>query len=214
MKSAWPTCFADPGNTPKMKTSVSVGMLFVLALSASAVSQEATSPWKGTRLINSGWQYLEKSQEEIPDFTDPKTRDVDLPHTWNALDTLDPKIKKDYRRDISWYRRRLELSEKERSGRLFLRFGAAGQVADVYVNGHHVGQHKGGYTAFTFEITNRLKKTGNVIAVRVSNAKDKMLAPLEGDFNQYGGIYRSVQLIAAPRVNLSRKHRGGPGVRV
>ncbi len=49
----------------------------------------------------------------------------------------------------------------------------------------------------------------------VSNAPEKIFPPVgDGLFNLYGGLYRTVQLIKAPRISLSRQYRGGPGVRV
>jgi len=188
-------------------------MLFACPANAE-LSEEAFYPWKDVRNINTGWDYLQTDDTSLSNPDTDLVRRVDLPHTWNAFDTLDPEIGLDYRRDVSWYRKRIRFSSKERDRRLFLRFGAAGQVADVYFNGHLLGSHIGSYTAFTFEITPYIEPGRNLIAVKVNNAPDQMVPPLSGDFNIYGGLYRSVELIAAPTVHLSRKHRGGPGVRI
>ena len=76
--------------------------------------------------------------------------------------------------------------------RAFLRFEAVSQVADVFVNGIPVGNHKGSFNAFCFEITSSLKKGDNLIEVKVSNRLDNDIAPLSGDFTVFGGIYRPV----------------------
>lgn len=39
------------------------------------------------------------------------------------------------------------------NNRLFLKFPGVNTVANVFINGKHIGEHRGGYTAFTFEIT-------------------------------------------------------------
>ena len=54
------------------------------------------------------------------------------------------------------YTRQFSLPENFRRGRVLLHIGAADQVADVYVNGHSVGHHEGGYEAFSFDITDQL----------------------------------------------------------
>ena len=54
--------------------------------------------------------------------------------------------------------------------RLFVKFYGVQSVADVFVNGYHVGEHRGGFTAFTFEITGRVKfGAENRLLVVVSN---------------------------------------------
>ncbi|MGH9524041.1 MAG: glycoside hydrolase family 2 protein, partial [Terriglobales bacterium] len=54
-----------------------------------------------------------------------------------------------------------------------LRFGAVDYRATVYVNGNEVGQHDGGYTPFVLDITNRVHRGTNEIAVRVLDPSDK-----------------------------------------
>ena len=97
---------------------------------------------------------------------------VDLPHTWNAQDALAGQL--DYWRGIGCYEKRLAVCEEWRGKRLFLRFEGANSVADVFVNGCYVGQHRGGYGAFVFEITGRVRYGAeNVVAVFVSNSEPR-----------------------------------------
>ncbi len=59
-----------------------------------------------------------------------------------------------------------------------------------------LGEHRGGFGAFCFEITTNLSASGtNLLAVSVDNSKFPDIAPLSGDFAVYGGLYRPVQLI-------------------
>jgi beta-glucuronidase len=80
--------------------------------------------------------------------------------------------------------------------RLFLHFAAVNYVADVYLNGNHIGGHEGGFTPFQFEMTNVVKEGDNTIVVRVNNQRLKDGIPGLGfDWFNYGGITRDVNLI-------------------
>jgi beta-galactosidase len=97
--------------------------------------------------------------------------------------------------------------------RFFLRFEAASTVADVYLNGKLIGEHRGGFGAFAFEITHNLAPGGtNYLAVRVSNGPEPDIAPLSGDFNVYGGLYRPVHLIETSVNNICLTDHGSLGV--
>src|SRR5919198_3157821 len=147
-------------------------------------------------------------------FDDSRWATVNLPHTWNAADTQDDEP--GYRRGVGWYRKRLSLPPGLEGKRLFLYFEGANQVAEVFVNGRSVGRHRGGYTAFAFDITDAVGGAGgqNLIAVRVDNSHDKDIPPLEADFDFYGGIYRNVWLVATEPVHISLLDHASPGVYV
>ena len=81
------------------------------------------------------------------------------------------------------------------------------------MNGKRLGEHRGGFGAFCFEITTNLAATGtNLLAVRVSNKWEPDIAPLSGDFSVYGGLYRPVHLIETAAENLTLTDHGSPGV--
>ena len=82
-----------------------------------------------------------------------------------------------------------------RGKRINLEFDGAFQVAEVFVNGRRIGEHKGGYTGFTFDITDAVKTGDNVVAVRVNNLWNARLAPRAGEHTFSGGIYRDVRLV-------------------
>ena len=101
----------------------------------------------------------------------------------------------------------------ETGKRYFLRFEAASLVADVYLNGKQLGEHRGGFGAFCYEITGELSASGtNLLAVRVSNKWEPDIAPLSGDFSVYGGLYRPVHLIETAAENFTLTDHGSPGV--
>lgn len=116
-----------------------------------------------------------------------------LPHTWNAFDGSDDQP--GYFRGLGWYRKHFNLSEAERGKCIFLEFEGVNQVAEVWLNGARIGEHKGGYTGFEFDLTEHIKLGSNVLAVRVSNVYDPNIGPtVKTDVTFYGGIYRDVWL--------------------
>ena len=152
--------------------------------------------------INEHWTFT---------FGDRDTVSVNLPHTWNRADALTEQLS--YRRGAGWYRKSLNVSPELRGKRIFLYFEGANQVTDVFINGDSVGRHVGGYTAFTFDITDRVKfGEANALAVRVDNSHDPDIPPLNADFTFYGGIYRPVWVIATDPVHVTLLDHGSSGV--
>ena len=68
--------------------------------------------------------------------------------------------------EVVWYRRTFEIAEENRGSRALLCFNAADYQTDVWLNGAHVLTHTGGFAPFSADITDFLKKGGNVIVVR------------------------------------------------
>jgi beta-galactosidase len=89
----------------------------------------------------------------------------------------------------------------------------------VWLNGRKLGQHKGAFTAFRYDVTDALEPTRNVLVVKADNSAPKSeadvtaVAPLSGDFNMSGGLYRTVKLVSTRSdVHLALDDFGGPGV--
>jgi len=88
-------------------------------------------------------------------------------------------------------------------------------IADVFINRRHIGEHRGGYGAFIFEITGKVEYgKENSILVRVNNGEQLDIMPLVGDFNFYGGIYRDVHLLITDETCISPLDYASPGVRL
>lgn len=156
-------------------------------------------------LMNSNWQFRFSHDVEHT------TRRVDLPHTWNKVDAMVGK--KDYKRGIGNYSKRFWVNQDWEGKRLFLKFEGANSVTDLFINGKHTGTHKGGYTAFVFEITDKVNYgKENSITVRVNNAENLEIMPLVGDFNFYGGIYRDLKLFITEEACISPLDYGSCGV--
>lgn len=163
---------------------------FLLAFSISATNaREVIS-------INKNWSF--KSGIELPRGLGwgsgrTKSDTVNLPHTWNSADFMSED---GYRRGYGTYSKVLEIPSDYKGKRLFLKFEAAGSVANVFVNSNHMGEHRGAYNAFTYEITDVVKYGDkNNINVICDNSQRFDIAPQGGDFNMYGGLYRDAWLI-------------------
>jgi beta-galactosidase len=93
-------------------------------------------------------------------------------------------------------------------------------VTDVWLNGKHLGQHKGAFARFRFDATDALKFGGdNLLVVRADNSKAQTpgsptaeVIPISGDWPMYGGLYRSVALVLTHAVHVDMLDFGGPGV--
>lgn len=135
---------------------------------------------------------------------------VNIPHTWNAEDAFDETP--GYRRGIGWYKKSIWVSEDQSDKQHYLYFNGANQETDVWVNGRAIGNHKGGYTAFTFNVTDYLKFDAyNTVLVKVDNSHNIDIPPLDADFTFYGGIYRPVEWIALPAQHFSKKDYASDG---
>lgn len=159
-------------------------------------------------LLNDNWMF--RFSHQVP--TNSAVR-VDLPHTWNAQDALSGK--QDYKRGMGNYEKQLQVRPEWKGKRLFLRFEGVNSVANLFINRRHVGEHRGGYGAFVFEITDLVEYgKSNSVLVRVNNAEQLDVMPLVGDFNFYGGIYRDVHLLITDAVCISPSNYASPGVQL
>jgi len=146
---------------------------------------------------------------------------VRLPH----IPKREPLVVNDQWQGTMWYKTSIQLPAQRHGQQLWLQFGGAMNVADVYVNGLHLRQHLGGYLPFSVDITPYLPAATQVdhveILVRLDNRDHALtgLKPLQQlDFNPYGGLYRPVTLALRPAVFISSEQLsdtvGGGGVAV
>jgi beta-galactosidase len=146
-------------------------------------------------------------------FPDSSWEQIFLPHTWNANDGSDEVA--GYFRGLGWYRKHFVLGEELRGKRIFLEFEGINQVAEIWLNGKRVGEHKGGYTSFEFDVTGAAQfgAGGNVLTVKVNNLYDMNIAPtIKTDLTFYGGIYRDVWLRITEPVYVAEAYWQTPSV--
>lgn len=157
--------------------------------------------------LNDNWQFYFKLES-----SSDGARNVSLPHTWN-LDALAGQGS--YEQTTANYSREIYIPSEWSDKRLFLKFYGVQSVADVFINGHHVGEHRGGWTAFSFEITNQVEyDSNNSLLVVVNNAYQNDILPTSSEVNLYGGIYRDVELIVTEQTTISPLYYGSDGVLV
>jgi beta-galactosidase len=160
-------------------------------------------------LLDAGWSF---HLGDIPgngaisaDYNDANWRHVELPHDYVLDGTYTPMDDKPGRThgylpvDVGWYRKRLVIPASENDKILSLDFDGVFRDSQVWLNGHLLGRHPGGYTPFSYDIT-RLAKPGveNVIAVRVDPRE------FEGHWYEGGGIYRHVYLTAFAPLHVAK----------
>ena len=177
----------------------------LLLMTAGLSAREVTS-------MNAGWNFTPSRSGggRFGGFGGARGETVDLPHTWNAADFMSDG---GYRRGYGTYSKQFEVPESYQGKRVFLKFEAAGSMAIVQVNGKIVGEHKGPYNTFTFEITDYLRVgTNNSITVICNNEPQFDIAPQGGDFNLYGGLYRDVWMIVTDPECISPLYYGSNGV--
>lgn len=88
-----------------------------------------------------------------------------------------------------WYQRKFSIPSKWKGYKILLHFGAVDWKADVWVNQVKVGQHTGGFTPFSFDITPALQNGENELVVKVWDPTDKGPQPRGKQVGKPGGIW-------------------------
>lgn len=182
-------------------------MRYFITLIATLLTIAAygSAPLREVYSLNDNWQFFYSN-----DHDSDAANIVNLPHTWNN-DTAIDKI--EYKRTTAKYIREVYIPAEWSTRRLFMRFGGVQSVANVFVNGRHVGEHRGGYTAFTFEITQHITfGSNNHIMVIASNAERNDILPISTNLDLYGGIYRDVELLTTGKHIISPLHYSSDGI--
>jgi len=177
----------------------------ILASAAFAQSPRQVVP------LNDGWRFHVGATPEASAaaFDDAAWTPIAVPHVFPYEGSGN---KRSNYLGEAWYRRPITPPASWEGRRIFLRFDAVSLVSDVYLNGERLGEHRGGFSAFTYEITGKLKLgTLNELAVRVDDRKNPEVAPIE-DSLLHGGIYRPVSLIVTGPVDITPTDYASPGV--
>lgn len=191
--------------------------------------------------INSGWRFaFSQDRDTVRDGAciPPGLvwRDVSLPHTWTTYESTgadhvfirdNPHIQVEIKqaslsRDPlpwmgwGWYTRRMPADPAWRGRLVRLEFEGAEIIARVWVNGRFAGEHLGGFSSFCVDLTPHLNHAAeNLITVAVcNNPWIGNIPPMDaGNWNVYGGLYRSVWLVTTDQLHIpfqgSADHEGG-----
>lgn len=173
--------------------------LLLLAACASAPAREIFP-------MNEGWRFFFQREN-----SSDNARHVTLPHSWNT----DPLAEGYFLETTGNYLNSIYIPAEWIGKRLFVKFYGVQSVADLFVNGHYVGTHRGAGTAFVFEVTDRVRfGADNYLLMTVSNAASNDVLPTSTDMNRYGGIYREAELILTEPTAVSPLYLGTEGVLV
>lgn len=163
--------------------------------------------------INDGWKFTKGSpfEAQLTGCDDSSWETVNIPHTWNDKDA-DDETPGFYRGPV-WYRKQLFIDKSQEGRRAVIYFEGANQEVRFYLNGQFVGEHKGGYTRFCFDITPHLRYgQENLFAIYVNNVYNPNIPPLSADFTFFGGIYRDVYLQFMNPVHIATNDYASSGV--
>ncbi|MDP8999130.1 MAG: hypothetical protein M3O46_03360 [Myxococcota bacterium] len=171
--------------------------------------------------LRDGWKFMGSNTltgAEVVTYNDSAWPTVSVPHTWDSV-TATTNGLNTY--SNAWYRTQFSLTAADLMKRVYVYFEGVSQVADVYVNGKHVGlQHRGGYTHFIVDATSAATMGTNVLAVQASNATCADCLPdgtTTGNgrlFKTYGGIYRKAWLITTNAYHVATTDFASSGVYV
>jgi len=187
-----------------------------LLLLSSLFSVIAFAQWQPTgEKIKTRWASQIDVNNVLPEYPRPlmeRTEWLNLNGLWNyailpvgkqAPSTFDGKILVPFAIESSlsgvqknvgkanelWYEREFTIPSKWKNNRIILHFGAVDWKTDVWVNDVKVGQHSGGYTPFSFEITSALKNGSNKLMVKVWDPTNDSYQPRGKQVNKPEGIW-------------------------
>lgn len=199
-------------------TLISVGLLAV----SCQIQSDADIP-SGNRTkynFNPDWKFIKENpgQAEQINYDDSAWSNVSCPHTFNDIDTFDDLShghhdgEDNQWRGTVWYRKYFKLPEADSAKKVFIEFESVRQIADVYINGVHIGQNQTGFIPFGFDLTPYLNfgSEENVIAVKVNNDRGDHFRenfPLVWNHEHWhpthGGIYRNVFLYTMDPLHIT-----------
>ena len=145
-------------------------IVYFLFISCFAWSQsnDKSAKFRKEVSLNSSWEtiVLDKLPEQEESFVsnpkvDSQWQKVNVPHNWDQYYGF-RRTKHGNLHGTAWYHKTLKLDKSDSGKRLFLYFEGVSSYATVWVNGKKVGEHKGGRTTFTVDITNAYKVKKNL----------------------------------------------------
>ena len=116
--------------------------------------------------LNGEWEYAIRKEEDIPTTFDGKIIVPFSPETSSS--GVNKKVTPE---DYLFYKLIFKLDKPFIKDKVLLHFTAVDQIAEVFINGHYLGKHIGGYLPFEFDIKEYLKEE-NTLIVRVKDYSD------------------------------------------
>jgi beta-galactosidase len=187
----------DRRNFLKTTGTLIAGATLVPSTFATTSAETATTGGGLILPMNRNWLYSRTVSDaaHAKDFDDSGYEKVVIPHTnvrlpWHSFDEKTYEF-------VSSYRRHFTLPPEARGRHVFVDFEGAMTASTVWINGTRLGEYKGGYTPFSFDLTPHVDFSGpNVLAVDLDSSERADIPPFgyEIDYLTFGGIYREVSL--------------------
>ena len=157
--------------------------------------------------LNGEWQFRfdRENAGEAAGWTAGQTEfpeRITVPFPWGSkLSGLENKA------DIGWYRRAVNVPESWKGQRVFLVVGACDWLTKGWFDGQPLGEHRGGYTPFEFELTPQVKwgKEQQVV-LRVDDTPHPFKLEGKQGYGEAKGIWQTVYLEARPALHVSLLH--------
>jgi beta-galactosidase len=191
----------DRRNFLKTTGTVIAGATIARSALANAAADANAPAGRLVLPMNRNWRFSRAVADgaHARDFDDSAYERVVIPHTnarlpWHSFDEKSYEF-------VSSYRRRFKLPAEARGKRVFVDFEGAMTASTVWINGQRLGEYKGGYTPFSFDLTPHLDFDGeNVLAVDLDSSERPDIPPFgyQIDYLTFGGIYREVSLRIVP----------------
>jgi hypothetical protein len=142
-----------------------------------------------------GARWATNAQTDFPDR-------ITVPFSWGSkLSGLENKA------DIAWYRRLVKVPEAWKGKRIFLVVGACDWITNGWIDGQPVGEHRGGYTPFEFELTSHVKwGDDQQIVLRVDDTPHPFKLEGKQGYGEAKGIWQTIYLEARPAVHVTSLH--------
>ncbi len=133
--------------------------------------------------LNGEWDFCTTGTSVIPGFFGEKIK-VPFPPQ-SLLSGIHREIPE---KNYLFYKKVFMLPENFNRGRIILHFGAVDQYAEIWLNGRIIGEHRGGYEHFSFDITSVLKKE-NVLIVKAKDEMSSFILPYGKQSANRGGMW-------------------------
>jgi len=178
----------------KKRFYIITGLTIIFSSCSQVVSKK--------ELFNNNWQFVisEVSFENIDSVKNWES--VSLPHT----PVIAPKVMDGQWQGTCWYKKNFNIQPGAKDERFILKFDAAMNVSDFWINGTKLKKHYGGYLPVVFDFTDVVKVGKNTIHVRLDNTDNLVTGPkpmCKTDMNMHGGLYRDAHLIRKNSLHIT-----------
>jgi beta-glucuronidase len=201
--------------SPVMRKLFLISTVILLCQSAYPQANFITNVYNRTsQSLNGKWKYImdqyetgsigfaplyrnikQKHKQDRVEYSFDLSQTLWVPGSWNSQ-----KEALYYYEGSIWYRRMFDFTPQLKNSRVFIYVGAANYKTKYSFNGKQIGEHEGGFTPFSFEITDKVKPTDNFVILGVSNTRESDYIPAKvTDWYNHGGITRDVKIVEVPQ---------------